>query len=787
MSILESDRKKSYGLRVDVPNHWTDQSTAVNPYTPLDSIDCKDYNTLQIVVTSREARAELEITGFYNDLTTSRYKVVPVINITDPTPIIISTGEFTVLAGAIRVFLVDVTKFNRVKIGKIGEAGIVNLSYSLDQTLKAFDMFNAAQMSSDASSNFEKLNAQLFNNGENHPISVTLSNPSDFEGTDFLKFFESDSVDMYIWDNVEASQLRATIHNNYAWSKDTVLYLSTTGVRGTKEVIPLNSTNFPNLLPDSIIAKVIMMPWERNAGANLYAKGWRMNVITSRGQIYHNFPNRSTNGDGTEQAGDFKRFDESCAWELPERWTPVKTTTGTDAALISTGKYRYFPALPDNSYEFLPAVNQDNGYGNGGFGSTNTKTNELGQQVIFGRLWRPNNSSEQDNMFDFMGGYAPSEKLTVLGTYRFNTTQGTRMCVFFTNDGGRNWYCRYEFGAHGHLMDAADAVFAGPSVQNFGPKLSLVGSAGSGQYQVRRRFQYTPSDVNKEPEKKFKHDSIFFNVASIVGTSEKIIVTTTEDSNIATGDIICFDKLTGNATWDWIVNTGYGDNSAGDGVYFKAKKINNTSFELMSSVHNPHNNLTCLHIHSANKNKDGYIIGTGEKYPLGWILYCPVLESDAWARKYPWDTLEFIRLTSTRESIQRPLGVQIMQDADNTVFIGVDNEKTDLGEIEMPEGRTVSFKRSSNGLFKGRLIDVDSQTLFECVLESPEVCYFFKEILGAFIYIGQLGHIAISFDKGKSWTQSRVPRFMKGELSHFGGTSYDKNIVIDNILLKMKK
>lgn len=614
---------------------------------------------------------------------------------------------------------------------------------------------------------------------------VTVKEYNSLAGTKFEKIFETPDVDMYIWRSSPMAQLRGVIYNNYCWSDSTVLYLSITGINGKIESVSLNEINFPNLLPNSAITKVIMMPWSRNPTTSYPGNLWRMNVITSRGQIYHNFPSRAANSDGSQQINDYKTFDESCVWELPERWTPVKTNTGDDATLIATGKYKYFPCLPDNSYELHPAINQDNGYGNGGFPATITKFNELNQQITFGRFWRPNNLDPQDNSLDYMGGFAAHEKLTVLGTYRSNATTGTRIALFLTNDGGRNWFCRYEYGMGGGLVNFSDIDLAGPRT-NWTHQLSFTGMATEGQYQVRRRVQYTPDATTKEPAKLFNYHNPI-SVLSITGGDAKITIITETAHTFKNGDVICFDKLTGNVNWDWIINEGYGETSAGNGVFFKAKVVNNTTFELMSSVHNPHNNLTVRHIHSVNRCKDGYAIGAGEMYPTGgWILYCPIRESDSFARKYPWDVLEFIRLNSTATSIQRPLGVIVQHDADNTIYIGVDNEHTELGYIEMPEGRTKSFRRSSNGLFKGRMIDADSQKLFKCVFPSMEVCYLFKEIDGVMIYIGQQGHIGLSFNKGETWTQGRIPRDIFGELCHYGGISYDKKIVIDNILIQLK-
>ena len=273
-------------------------------------------------------------------------------------------------------------------------------------------------------------------------------------------------------------------------------------------------------------------------------------------------------------------------------------------------------------------------------------------------------------------------------------------------------------------------------------------------------------------------------VQSITASANDIIVVTTVGHGLNGGDVVLFEKQNGTSNeWDWIVNTGHTALSAGNGVIFKAQVIDATSFRLMECIYNPHNNLSVRHIHSINRCKDGYTIGTGEAYPEGWILYLSVRESDSFMRLYPWDDLQFVRLNSTSSSIQRPLGVIIKQDADNTVYIGVDNEYTDLGNVTMPAGRTDTFKRSSNGVWKGKLTDVDSQSAFECVFQSDEVCYFFKEVRGTMIYIGQQGHVGISSDGGNTWSECHLNT---GDVSRFGGISNNGEIIVENFIFKAK-
>ena len=142
-------------------------------------------------------------------------------------------------------------------------------------------------------------------------------------------------------------------------------------------------------------------------------------------------------------------------------------------------------------------------------------------------------------------------------------------------------------------------------------------------FNVVKRSQYVPNELDKEIEKTkmFKYAPPV-SVQSITANANDIVVVTSSDHELHDGDSILFEKQDVVVNeWDWIVNTGHTGLSAGDGVLFKAKVIDTTSFRLMECVYNPHNNLRIRHIHSINRCKDGYTIGCGETYPHGGGYY----------------------------------------------------------------------------------------------------------------------------------------------------------------------
>lgn len=614
------------------------------------------------------------------------------------------------------------------------------------------------------------------------------NNTDVIESAGFKKLFGSNSVDVYMWNN-SATRLCAVRNNLWVWCSDTAIYISENGISGEKTPITLNSTNFPNILPNSKVAKVIIVPWTRNAVSSYSGRGSRINVITSRGQVYHNFPSRSESGDGNPVDGDLYRFDESVLWELPERWTPVKTQTGNDATLIATGKYKYFPCLPDQSYEMHPAISTDNGYGNGGFPSTITKQNNVGEDVTFGRFWNPDNTIAQCNSMDYMGGFAPHPKLTLIGTYRNNLyDSGTRICVFITNDGGRQWFCRYEFGASGALVNASGETLAPSGEGNWRGNVVFDGATvSSGKFTVKSRKSVIPSASNKEPSDKFAYSSAIA-VSSISCDGTQTLVTTSTNHGIKNGEVVVFAKSDESVTdWDWIDNSGATVQSAGNGVIFLAKYVNDTSFYLMVCVHNPYNNIACRHIHSVDRCKNGYTISTGERYPQGgWIYLLECKEGDSFDKKMPWDNLNFVRLNSTSTSVYRSLGCIVNNDG--SMIVGIDDSMINSGSIALPEGRTGSIPKASQGVYKGSVELIDSLSSWDNILETSDVTYMLKKIENVFIYMGQTGKIAISFDGGMTWVESNLPlEKIDSYFYHYGGVSQERFIVCDNVLIIPKQ
>ena len=174
-------------------------------------------------------------------------------------------------------------------------------------------------------------------------------------------------------------------------------------------------------------------------------------------------------------------------------------------------------------------------------------------------------------------------------------------------------------------------------------------------------------------------------------------------------------------------------------------------------------------------------MGTGEIYPNGWIFFIPFKEADTFMPKLANDEWEFIRLNSTKNSVQRTMGVFLKDDFNSTLIFASDHDLLNRENIIMPEKREITFNRNSTGIFLGKLRDIDNLQKFKCIVEAREPSFFFKEINGIFIFSGQRGELILSFDQGKTWKKDHIDREL---MCRFGyGSNY---VIFDDIILVLK-
>ena len=532
----------------------------------------------------------------------------------------------------------------------------------------------------------------------------------------------------------------------------------------------IKKSNFPGMLGSDEFESVFILPWTRNLTTSQKGAQWRMVVITKFGRIYHNFPSRAVGSDGEEVPGDIVLFDESVVWDAEGRKYP-------SASAGATGTETYFPGLPSALYDYYPKLNTDptftDTYGNGGFGKSITH----GSRTL-ARFYEPRRDVWQCHSFGTMGGFSATEKITLIGTYRSNVGKdASRICMFATSDGGRSWYNIYEFaGSHIDLTSGRNINTA-----------DIVSAYTANSYVMQKRTLIIPTALEKEPTEPFELGSGV--VVSGITKASPAVVTTAAAHGLTTGNIVVFKDNSESANtspdWDWMLNPGASATSGGNGRMFVAEVINSTSFKIYEYPHSTENNLPCRHIHCINRIKDGWMIGTGETYPNGWIMYMQMKTSETFQviRAYDTASWSFYRLNSSADGLQRPLGVMMKDDADSTIFIASDHGFISRSNAVLPEGRTITFSRSSFGVFKGKLSDADDFSKFDCIFEAEQPAYYFKEHRGAWVFCGQRGEVGISFDKGLTWYREQLLR--REAIQHQYGM-YGNVLVVNSMALLIK-
>lgn len=590
----------------------------------------------------------------------------------------------------------------------------------------------------------------------------------------------------------------------------TKLYISTDGIDGDTQSVDFNSTNFPNLISGSSIELTCIVGYARRTAqgsSHTYSDtSWRVVVFTDKGQIYHNFPSHHDDYDGAVEEGDMLRFDESVVWDLPNRKTPVKTSSGDDATLIASGVYKYMPCLPvgdvsdtDNPYnngcspyDFHPGLNVSNGYGNTGFGAVRSYTDKDNTSKKRARFFVPVRGVAQANSFHWLNGLMQGSQMTVIGTYRSNASGGVnvRTCTFATND-GREWFVQYEYGPNSacvYFNDQEQEVSGigavNLSTEYYGEYSRLKWDTNSmtdgSAFVLKKRMSYVPSADEKEPTDKFKYGESVA-VSSIVSSSDGIVVTTSTAHGLSNGDTYIIESAGGNVSWDWICSHDHSTTSGGNGTIWSAVVVDSTHLRLSLEIKNPDNNLFVRHIHAISPCKDGYVISCGEGYPNGWIEYVQIKETDNYNNLFAGNSYPVIRLTSASSSVYRTLGFVFTEQKNerggNLCFFGSDHYDLDSGNVEMPSGRTVEFKRNSTGVYSCALKDVDDFSKADCLYETDEPCYHFSETEGVMIFLGMRQTLALSRDRGKSWITVQLPPEFYS-FSWLEGVSENKEICI---------
>lgn len=503
--------------------------------------------------------------------------------------------------------------------------------------------------------------------------------------------------------------------------------------------ITFDANTFPDLINNSHIQLVLLLPYILKTG-NRTPK-WRLVIITDRCQVYHNFP------DGNKSKNAIISFEESLIWDLPGNKYP---SLNEDCE----GFEAYFPFLPESVYEYHPAGNTPRSF---------HVTYEDGREEELSRFYFPKRSAGT-NPFVYLNGYEPDPLMSFIGTYCGNSSSddSSRVVIFATHDGGKNWFAKYEFNDDGRS-------------ENYGNNICPVSLQGKESNNnslylcIRKLIRSDNDELAFRCGANLKIRAIKWNQTAEIDFEHK--------HGLESGNIVAIKGIENDAVENALTNNDFNDDSFGNGVFFKVRVIDDYSVQLYECVSRSRVNLPARHIHSINRIKDGFMIATGETYPQGWLMIASITDSDNWSNNMAWDEIPFIRLNSRRDSVQRIVGAVLLDNKDHEIVYASDcSSMKPIKVIEVD-----SIPTNQMGIYKGKVTDIDDFRYFELLEEIRESSFFFKELDGNYVFCGQRGEIAIGFDRGKSWRHAKLNE----PLVHYMGRT--KNyFVIDGKILRLK-
>jgi|GEM_PF-6108806 len=443
------------------------------------------------------------------------------------------------------------------------------------------------------------------------------------------------------------------------------------------------------------------------------AESVRLVIQFTDGSIFHNFPNRSTSGQGTVQAGDAARFDRSVIWDYDNRFP--SNNSG------ATAPYYYDPTLTADNYDTLVPISEANAYGNGGFPiSRNNRVRY--RKIDYPQALRPLNGMEVDKIY------------SACDTYYSRTKNG----YLETSDGGREWFLQSPLGA-GTPKEKTYGVINTTSVPAF-----------SGSVKLFKRVSNMPSSADKDPAIKFTLTEV--GTVSAIATGLNPAITINAHGLSESAKVY----FTGESTsHDFMLNNTHTNNSNGNGqVYFVSKVIDANTINIEPVSAYTDTNIECRHVHSLNRVHDGWIMACGEEYPYGWLIFIKQHLRDFSVIGNSSVKRNGVRMTSVAGSVQRAVGFLILDDSntDPTCLWAVDTSNIDMPMLKV--GDRDVFQRGSNGLRKGKFSDLDDYSKFETVVEFDDAMLGLKRNQDVIYAVGGYsGQFGISKDGGMNFTK----------------------------------
>lgn len=468
------------------------------------------------------------------------------------------------------------------------------------------------------------------------------------------------------------------------------------------------------------IARVSLVPYD--PAMQNTSKSSRINIVMSNGAVYHNY----ANGGGIDSWAKTKFWEQRGS----KRKIPVKTLAEV------TPLHRYDPTLPQERYDRNSTITAE--------GFTFVEYQE-----------KPN--------FTYLGPLCRTKKMVLWGSY---LVTGERIGVWMTTDGGANYVLVYDF---------IDGLALLPNPVN-----TIAFEAYSGGLTIKKVNMVYPSATDKEPANPFT----YADLPAITGISNGAdTVVTIPAHGLITGDIVLFTGTAQNNDWKALTCDEFTSSGFKQNVY-SVNKLTDNSFALKTYIGSYDTPLRARHVHSINECIGGAVVSTGEEHPNGWFLYLNQRLKDASTVVNAFNygkNANIFRLNSSAEGLQRACGFLIDNASDPNVIFNCDTSNKNMGTIQIAGRSSGLPAKSSNGIWKGKLSNIDDWSKFECVADIPEPAIWMYRYNGIIVGYYQLGGMVVSTDDGNTWQY-----FPKGS-SIFSGVFKDKIVIGNGYIFEWKK
>lgn len=519
--------------------------------------------------------------------------------------------------------------------------------------------------------------------------------------------------------------------------------------------IPFNATYIPSLLSGETVkmARII------KGGGGINISFNRICFFTNKNRILYNYIKPSF----------INYFREAPVYNSEKEFHAV------DSKAEASATAKYLPIFPDYNYDqFAGRISPAGSDTLDVFGKALPKLVSANGFLL--------EDYRTDNVFNFLSNsdFVNSKFYgAVWGTY--NLINGDP-CVLASADGTEWTVVKWFASVSDYDMNQLTTLKV-----DLSPIITNAGGYTSGSLRVKHRKYNVPNDIDKEPDTPFVLGGSALITAISVSGNETTITVNDETLLIPDVDtmyhfnnlapIVYFENVSASSEYDYITNSIDANGVGNTGVFFRLQRVAPNQFKVFGNVGNPYEGRNvCRHFHSVSEYQSGFILTTGENYRdridvevfEGGFIYMLEANNRNNATSHNYTHLniksqyfynEPVRLTSSKNGVNRAAGAFLMSDKDNTLLY-VSDSLSNTRTVQI-EGRS-EIKTTTHGVYTVSLKDIDNINAVQCVAEIYNTAIGLTENNGRFAITQFGGNAIFSSDFGKTWHEENLPLIQKG-------------------------